>query len=382
MKKLHLFAASKDQLRYFSELVKKVHLPIEFTFYKSLKKIDWHSKVPQTELNEEVEILIRRKKNALSGYNKSEIYWWFFRLVNRARANLMFRQYQAWLKSLDVDIIGVWNGKKFRQAVLVLAAKSQSKQVIYFERGPLPGYSVVDPQGVNAHSSIPRDANFYRTRKLTIKPEQNELDEKKPVVQYGLPKDYVFVPFQVVEDSNVYLHSPWIKNMRQLYQVLETAIKKNPSLQFVIKPHPACAEHYDDLFDHLSSHIHFVKNIDSQTLVQGAKAVLTINSTVGVEALMAHKKLIVMGEALYGFSPLVKLAYQQDALDQALNDLEAWSLDEELIEQFLDYLKQDYAVPGDAMYSADAEHWKVLEQKLMLILQGKPNQAIGLTRKG
>lgn len=382
MKKLHLFAASKDQLRYFSELVKKVHLPIEFTFYKSLKKIDWHSKIPQSELNEKVEILVRRKKNASSGYNKSAIYWWFFRLVNRARANLMFRQYQAWLKSLDADIIGVWNGKKFRQAVLILAAKKQNKEVIYFERGPLPGYSVVDPQGVNAHSSIPRDANFYRTRKLTIKPEHNELDEKKTVIQYGLPKDYIFVPFQVVEDSNVYLHSPWIKNMRQLYWVLETFIETNPSLHFVIKPHPACPERYDDLVERASSHIHFVKNIDSQALVQNAQAVLTINSTVGIEALMAHKKLIVMGETLYGFSPLVKVVHQQDALDQALKDLETWSLDDELIEQFLDYLKQDYAIPGDAMYSANAEHWKVLEQKLALILQGKPNQAIGLTREG
>ena len=381
MKKMHLFAASKDQRRYFSELVKQIHLPIECTFYKTLKKFDWHSNVSSSKLNEQIEILIRRKQNASSGHNKPTAYWWMFRLINRVKANLMIRQYQAWLKSLDADIIGIWNGKKFRQAVLILAAKSQAKEVVYFERGPLPGYSAVDPKGVNAHSSIPRDARFYRSRKADRQLEVNQLDTRKSLNQGDLPKNYIFVPFQVVEDSNVYLHSPWIKNMRHLYQVLVRAIKANPSLCFVVKTHPACPERYEELFEQDGSHIRFIENVDSQTLVDNAKAVLTINSTVGIEALMAHKKLIVLGEALYSFSPLVKVVHQQEALEQALNDLDNWSLDIELIEQFLGYLKQDYAIPGDAMHSPNPEHWKVLEQKLTLILQGKSDQAIGLKRE-
>jgi len=57
-------------------------------------------------------------------------------------------------------------------------------------------------------------------------------------------------------------------------------------------------------------------------------------------------------------------------------------VDEALIKNFICYLKQDYAVPGDAMKvtldEKDTEHWRTMEKKLQWILSDQPKKAIGL----
>lgn len=375
MHKLALFSASNDQYRYFKQLVEQVDLPIGLTHYKSLWRPAFNIDFPIEAINKQVEILFTRKKNSHKDKHRSKLYWALFSWFNRQKAKWLYRQYQAWLSQLDADYIGVWNGKKFRQAILVLAAKQQQKEIVYFETGPLPGYSAIDPVGVDYFSAIPREADFYLTRPMKNKPFKLEQSFPRPE---SIPEHYIFVPFQVVEDSNIYLHSPWLKDMRQLYAVLIHACEANPTLEFVIKPHPACPEKYDDMFENAHPRIQFTHNAPSQALVQHADAVLTINSTVGMEALIARKKVIVLGQAIYGFTPLTYPMLDQQTLNTALAALDDWTLDTNLIDHYLDYLAEDYAVPGDAMKSPNQKHWEEVERKLALMLNGKMMQAIGM----
>lgn len=356
-------------------MVEQVDLPIRLTHYKSLWRLAFNIDFPIEAINKQVEILVTRKKNSHKDKHRSTLYWRLFSGFNRLKAKWLYRQYQAWLSNIDAEYIGVWNGKKFRQAILVLAAKQQHKKVIYFETGPLPGYSAIDPVGVDYFSAIPREATFYLARSMKNKPFRLEQSFQRPE---SLPEHYTFVPFQVVEDSNIYLHSPWIKDMRQLYNVLVQACETNPTLQFVIKPHPACPEKYDDLFENPHPRIQFVQNAPSQALVQHADAVLTINSTVGMEALIARKKVIVLGQAIYGFSPLTCPVTDQPTLNKALAAVEDWTLDTHLVDHYLDYLAEDYAIPGDAMKSPEYQHWQEIEKKLAIMLDGRMLQAIGM----
>lgn len=373
--KLALFSASKQQHTYFKSLCEQVDLPLSLTSYKSLWRPVLGVELPYTALIEQVEILLKRKRNSAKGKNKSAFYWQLVGWLNLQKAKWLYRQYQAWLQTLDADYIGVWNGKKFRQAILIIAAKSLNKKIIYFETGPLPGYSAIDPVGVDYFSAIPRTAEFYLSRTITAPVPGGGEQFPRPS---GLPENYIFIPFQVVEDSNIYLHSPWIRDMRHLYQVVVEASKACPSLEFVIKPHPACPENYEDLIENGHPKIHFVKDIPSQALVQYAQAVLTVNSTVGMEAIMARKNVIVLGQAIYGFEPLTRLATNQTQFETVLSSLDHVTPDENLIAHYIDYLANEYAVVGDAMREPDEKHWADVTQKLVKFLEDKPLEAIGL----
>lgn len=375
-KTLVLLASSKQQRIYFNALVQKVALPIELLWYKRILLPSIFCSPRSDVLLEQVKLLEKRKKTAKKGL--PNLFWRWFRVSSYLQANWTYRVAYRFLKQRNV-VLGVWNGKKFRQAIWVAAAKDLEREVIFFETGPLPGYSAVDPIGVDYYSAAPRELDFYR---------QYLCSEKHPVLTMpstvkpsSLPSSYIFIPFQVIEDSNIYLHSPWIKDMRDLYEKITMLSNDFPDTFFVIKPHPACPEKYDDLFalsEQTEGRVRFVFDLPTTCLVEHSEAVLTVNSTVGMEALMARKKVIVLGQAIYGVEGIVKLAHSLQDLENIFKSLELWYLDESLINQYLCYLKNDYAVRGDAMKSPDNEHWIDIAAKLSGMLSGHRMSAIGL----
>lgn len=386
--RLILFAASRDQLRYFEALAQHIHLPNKkilviksaqtpFAFQSVFKLFSTLPTEIQKALQQQVSILQNRKQASHKGRSKPQWFWKLFTFVEYLRAKYLFIRYSHWLVSSWGAFVGVWNGKKFRQAILVIAAQQQKVPLLFFETGPLPGYSVVDPKGVDFYAAIPRNIDFYKNYHCELDLSDRlkfELMSKSE----DLPKRYIFIPFQVVEDSNIYLHSPWINDMRALYSEIEVLAEKFPYQYFVIKPHPACPEDYSDLINRKHPQILFVLDKPTIELVQHAEAVITVNSTVGMEALIAHKKVIVLGQAIYGFNGLTKPVYNRDQLIEAFKSLDEWLLDEVAIDHYLCYLQQDYAIPGDAMTSPTPEHWKVLSNKLALFLDGSAYKAIGL----
>lgn len=381
---LILFSASRDQKAYFSKLQAKLPFPTLLLDYKRLPKV-FMGKVPSEvvpHLQEQVALLLTRKQNTAKGQKRGRIYWVLNRWWQVQRAKRMFRQAVAVLKQHEAPFLGVWNGKKFRQAIWVVAAKSLGKQVVYFERGPLPGYSMVDAFGVNAASGNPRERAFYQqyachlAENVAIKIKKGEKPEGMPVL---------FVPFQVVEDSNIYMHSPWIRHMRQLFSLVEKLSEAYPHWEFWLKEHPACNEAYPDLHEQAKKHggkIRFVNEYPSAELVEKATAVMTINSTVGMEALQAGKQVLVLGEALYAIEGLTQPIKTESELIENFEQKALLPVDEETVKHFICYLKQDYVVPGDAMQVTLEEkwsvHWECMSKKLLFILSGQPRKAIGL----
>lgn len=371
---LVLFAASKDQRRYFTLLAEKTNLGAKVVWYKSLRLPAFLIKYPLRKLWRQTELLVVRKCNSRKGKHYPNWFWPLFQVSSFIQAVWLYALYVHWLKTEKAQFVGVWNGKKFRQAVLLEAIQTLGKSPIFFETGPLPGVSAIDPNGVNAFSSVPRDVVFY----------QNRVAHERLLVPCcisdhpnGLPLKYIFVPFQVVEDSNIYLHSPWIRNMRQLFALCKNlADKLGSDYHFVFKPHPSCDEDYSDLKQQQSEQLIFAEDISTPVLVEHADAVMTVNSTVGIEGLMAAKKVLVLGDALFaieGISYPVKDELQLQTLLLGLHDL---SVNEPTVNSFIDYLKNDYAIPGNAMKSPDKTHWRAAERRLQLLLDGKTSEAL------
>ncbi|MDX1351836.1 MAG: hypothetical protein R3254_02415 [Thiomicrorhabdus sp.] len=376
MSAIVFFAASKDQRHYFTELSQHIELDSEVVWYKSLKIPSLFITYPLAQLWQQAELLTIRKQNSSKGKNYPAFIWPLFTFISLLQACWLYAIYTGWLKRVSAKFVGVWNGKKFRQAILVIALQNQQKKAIFFETGPLPGLSAIDPKGVNFYSSIPNKVDFYLNRALTA--NKNQAIQTQPTRPGNLPKHFVLVPFQVVEDSNIYLHSKWIRTMRQLFELCQLLSKQLPDLTFVFKDHPACDEQYDDLRKQQTPYLQFVDDFSTSELVQHADAIITVNSTVGIEGLMVRKKVFVLGDALFGIEGISFPVDSEEALLQQLLQLDSLELNETAIASFIDYLQHDYGIAGNAMKAPGLDHWQAANERLVLLLAGEASEALKL----
>ncbi len=249
----------------------------------------------------------------------------------------------------------LWNGILFRQAIAVEVAKVRGMRVFYAETGLLPGRITVDAKGVNYYNSVPRDKAFFE-RYRCDKPLPDTLIPRNPKnakkfasdKRQPLPERYVFIPFQVDYDSQILTHSPWIRDMRMLFEIVAQIAQKMPDLHFVFKEHPSSIKSYPDLHAKAaaSQNLHFANAWPTQTLIQKSAAVITVNSTVGIESLLFHKRVIVLGNAFYAIDGITESARSAKALQRILANLDAWQPDTMLIDNFLKYLYYDYQIEG------------------------------------
>ena len=176
-----------------------------------------------------------------------------------------------------------------------------------------------------------------------------------------LPEKYIFVPFQVKFDSQILLNSKNIKTMTDLYQWIELAEKNSDQLlKFVIKEHPSDPHKYTELYNKNPNII--FSNRDTKELIEKADAVITVNSSVGLEAILLHKRVIVLGEACYGIEELCYPVKTKQQLSEVVNQLNEWELDISLVEKFLAYLQCEYCVPT-SWRNPNKKHIDSLENK-------------------
>jgi capsular polysaccharide export protein len=83
---------------------------------------------------------------------------------------------------------------------------------------------------------------------------------------------------------------------------------------------------------------------DNDTFVQvrASRGVVTINSSVGLQAFFFDKPVMVLGRALYGLPGLVDLIQSETGLRLALPNVAALSFDPALRDAFMTYLAEVY----------------------------------------
>lgn len=96
---------------------------------------------------------------------------------------------------------------------------------------------------------------------------------------------------------------------------------------------------------------------------------------------MARKKVFVLGDALFGIEGITFPVSSESVLSSLLADLDGLNLNEQAISSFIDYLRFDYAVPGNAMKSPDKTHWLAADTRLTLLLENRTDEALKLTPK-
>lgn len=269
--------------------------------------------------------------------------------VKRFQAALLRELLERMLLRPEADgtVAIVYNGSLYPESVL--AAVTGGRPRVFVEAGFFPGTLQIDPQGLNAANSVPRDPAFYLSQPDPAARGLPELVNNRPskgrFPPVALEPGYVFVPFQVPSDMQVTVHSPWIRTMEAFLDLVRAAADRHPGERFVIKEHPSFKR---SVIDRHPPHprVTFANGNVTSDLIRNARAVLTLNSTVGIEGLLLGKPVIVLAEACYDINGLVRRARDVETLDAALAD-RTWRPDEALRRAFLGWLWNDYLVHGN-----------------------------------
>jgi capsule polysaccharide modification protein KpsS len=255
------------------------------------------------------------------------------------------------------DLFFVWNGEIASEIAVKDYVKSRNKEILFFEVGNITNKVFVDPLGTNKRSILYKDIDIlnkfevsksefdnwkakFISEKLNshIVPQSTKKDIKYKIVKYmkfffyhfevilgivsdyrhnykyllnvvgdknriesdkfNFDKKYIFFPLQVSNDAQIIINSK-VDVLTGLKIALDIA-KESGSL-LVIKPHPA---EQDETFIKKVRNFAVENNIiisseNTFKLIENSYKVVTINSTVGLEAKIMGKEVLFLGDSFY-----------------------------------------------------------------------------------
>ncbi|MFB4331514.1 hypothetical protein [Paenibacillus sp. CR_12] len=320
--------------------------------------------------------------------------------------------WERFLASCRIDIFMVWNGYILPQSALLQFEEiKRSTKVFYFENSYEPNSFVMDSIGINAKSSFENSEKTCRRNSLEyseahekegIIPAVTKLTEyinrrlrfvlkrsrsryryilryehSQPIIRKiknicdtifyknpELPQEFIFFPLQVITDSQLIDNF----NMEQevvIARCLEIIQSVNEGrskpINLIIKEHPR--QEINGYLEFLkekyrSPYIIFVKTGDTSSLLERAIAVITINSSVGYQALKMRKNVFVLGESLYTGEGLAKKVRDWEHLERLIRMLLDGHtfVDFDKIEQFIHNYKE-YSYSLNVTSDAFDEIW-------------------------
>ena len=242
-------------------------------------------------------------------------------------------------------------------------AKQKNIKIYYIEQGPF-NTTFLDEKGVNANLSIRRDfkdmdlkadteLSTYSLDNKTVKYNRSPLYRGLDMAIKALfEKTSIYPPDLIKTDVNSYISKRKIKNQdnlsklnKQIYLlILQIPLDVNmichspifnshldiityvynnlPSgVELVIREHPLYINKYEAaMYNFITEHNIFKDNDTSLDLAIGnAKVVIVNNSTVGIEAILKYKTVVVLGNAFYDDDKICLKLKQLDELKTILN---------------------------------------------------------------
>ena len=291
----------------------------------------------------------------------------------RRRASHWIRQIDPWLERHRVVAGIVWGGSSLLPSVTAARIRHRGGIVLVLQNGYFPSTIQVDPEGCNASARAVR-ALPEELRQWQASPaEEEELDRVLDSLRSGrarpsppappplpppgalaraahlrshlpiqihrfqtslrrpnrlirrahrpLPDRFVLFPLQVRSDTQLQLHSPlWGDRLDALIPALSRALATAaPDLPLVVKLHPKDENTDYDGLAAAHPEVVFVEGVPMRECLQRARAVVTVNSTAGFEALCHGLPVLMLGENFYGVDGVVEKAHSREDLGPALH---------------------------------------------------------------
>ncbi|MEZ5910927.1 MAG: capsular biosynthesis protein [Paracoccaceae bacterium] len=263
-----------------------------------------------------------------------------------------------------------WNGLTGSRRAFMAGARDAGAARLFAELAPLPGRITLDPRGVNAENSLPRERGFYEDwamaqgqrdwqgwrdlgRGMVARPSRRAdvgqgggeaLDGSGP---------FLFCPLQVPDDSQVRLFSGWCGDMPGFIAALAKATGALPEgWHLRVKEHPSARQSLGPALSRAATDAGGRMVVDNTTdtfaQLAASQAVVTLNSSVGLQAFFHDKPVIVVGQAFFAIPGLVHPVPSQDALNAAFTRPEALGFDADFRDRFMSYLAEVY-YPSDRL---------------------------------
>ena len=371
----YLFLSRKNvHFRYYLELTKGLDLPTQvYRFgFPVFRSFSYLGRTADIDLSEVIETQLKRRKAKQPGIRSFSLllnlYIFGLRIFEKFRVAKYLYLFE---KERPISVV-LWNGKKLPNQIVAIVAAYLEIPVFYFEIGLLPNTTTLDAKGVNYAASIPRDKIFYeKMSSIESNRVKTEIAARKPLKNRSkfstidLPERYIFVPFQVPHDTQIACYSPWIDSMEMMYEMIMNAVDKSSDKEtiFVFKEHPSWKKHFEHLYNKHPRAM-FANGNQTVDLIKNAEAIITINSTVGLEALSLSKKVITLGEACYNVPSLVQNATNLEDLISCLNNVKSWDFDKSLRDNFFKYLREIYCIPS-SHHKITLEHTDAIKARLL-----------------
>jgi len=251
--------------------------------------------------------------------------------------NIKFENNIAKIKDISYPVI-LWNPYGYLVAPKLHWKKDiyeyrrrQGKATYILERGALPSSIFLDRWGFLANSQSYQSEKWdkplsEKEKKLVIKyiknfissdttlepQNNNRISRAEFYKSLDLASNHkiVFVPMQVCKDTVIQLFGGWIGKMENLEPLLRQIAIENPKITFLVKNHPVERNYKVSA----SKNIKIVDNYHYKDCIAYSDAILTINSSVGLQALMWSKTVITLGKCFYNFPLLTKKANSKEEI--------------------------------------------------------------------
>ena len=254
-----------------------------------------------------------------------------------------------------IEFVFIWNGLSIQTFGVSDFALKTSVKTRFFELSNIPGKLFVNPSGVNAKSSLYHNlsildgytSNKYEFEKwkkqyiefkqkqfpppqVNVKKIQNylffidligfyllklpangqtniwnkmkSLLKSRVIIRYDdysfSNNKFIFLPLQVNTDSQLTFYS----NCSNIYAILfGFNLAKERNTDLVVKIHPAeNDEKFINTILKMKKEVEFfLVNYSTTDLITYSQLVLTINSTVGLEAKIMNKEVLFLGKSIY-----------------------------------------------------------------------------------
>lgn len=258
----------------------------------------------------------------------------------------------------DRDVVAVaWNGLNGTRRVFMDGARDAGARTLYFELCPFPGRITVDPCGVNFLNGLPRDPAPYlawaaarggdadwREMGATIRARAPAAARAEVKADRPLSEPFVFVPLQVPGDSQLRLFGGAFTTVESVIEAVASAARRlPPGWHARLKEHPSSPVRFGDLVARLKHPALVLDNsTDTFAQVDAARLVVTVNSSVGLEAMFYEKPVVALGKCFWAIDGIAARCPTAHALAEALADPEAIDFDPAARAAFLGWLAAEY----------------------------------------
>jgi capsular polysaccharide export protein len=281
---------------------------------------------------------------------------WIKRQMLRGAYNWARRHFAAHPQ----DVAVAWNGLGGQRQAFLMGARDAGAATLQAELAPFPGRITLDPVGVNAESGVPRDPGFFRTwaaadparlgdgwralgAGMTARPSRRSDVGQSAGTLPDAP--FLFCPLQVPSDSQVTLFAGWCGGMEGFLDALGLAARRLPEgWHLRLKEHPSARTALGPRLAPLLAEGRVVLDnaTDSFAQLAASQAVVTLNSSMGLQAFFHDKPVVVLGRAFFALPGLVCPIDDATALEAAFAAPQRLGFDPALRAAFMNWLDQVY----------------------------------------